>query len=151
MMRTVRLLLAASAASLLTVFTVLGMVQLVTALVPRLPPSPIVVSERLMDFGSIPINGYLTRELVVRNDGQGPLHTKFQIDGVSWRVDPQELILEPGVETSIRIEARPAREGRIDDYLTIQVVGGGMEAVVIPLQGAAAAAEPSPGWEKSRV
>ena len=150
-MGTVRLLTAAAAASLLTVFSVLGMVQLVTTLVPRLPPSPIVVSERLMDFGNVPLNGFLTRELIVRNDGQGPIHAKFEVEGVSWRVDPQELILEPGVETSVQIEVRPAREGRIDDFLTIHVVGGGMEAVVIPLQGAAAAAEPSPGWEMTRV
>jgi hypothetical protein len=128
---------ATAAAAVLTVFAILGMVHLVEAVTPTRLPSPIAVSERLIDFGNIPLNGMETREILVRNDSDGPIHAQFLVQGSTYEVEPEELILHPGVEWSVTVVARPERPGRIDDVLRIQVVGGHVSALVIPLAGVA--------------
>ena len=150
-MRALLLLTASTAAVALTIFVVMGTVRLVQALAPQLVPNPIVVSEQRIDFGSVPLNGSSTRELIVRNDSRQPVHARFEVGGLSWHVEPEELVLDPGVEWSVMVEARPARPGRIDDVLTIQVVGAAMKAVTIPLQGSADAPQPGRDWKMVRV
>ena len=136
-MRALRLMTATAAAAVLTVFAILGMVHLVETVTPTRLPSPIAVSERLIDFGNVPLNGVETREILVRNDSDGPIHAQFLVEGSTYEVEPEELILHPGVEWSVTVVARPERPGRIDDVLRIQVVGGHVSAVVIPLAGVA--------------
>lgn len=136
-MRALRLMTATAAAAVLTVFSILGMVHLVETIAPTRLPSPIAVSERLIDFGHIPLNGSETREILVRNDGDGPVHAQFLVQGSTYEVEPEELILHPGVEWSVTVVARPERPGPIDDVLRIQVVGGRVSALVIPLAGVA--------------
>ena len=82
-MRSLLLLTASTAAVALTIFVVLGMVRLVQALAPQLVPNPIVVSERRIDFGSVPLNGSATRELIVRNDSRRPVHARFEVGAAS--------------------------------------------------------------------
>jgi len=134
-LRALRLMMATVVAAVLTVFAILGMVHLVETIVPTRLPSPISVSEHLIDFGNVPLNGTETREILVRNDGDGPIHAQFLVQGSTYEVEPEELILHPGVEWSVTVVARPDRPGRIDDVLRIQVVGGRVSAVVIPLAG----------------
>ena len=134
-MRALRLMTATVAAAVLTVFAILGMVHLVETITPNRLPSPIAVSERLIDFGNVPLDGMETREILVRNDGDGPIHAQFLVQGSTYEVEPEELILHPGVEWSVTVVVRPDRPGRIDDVLRIQVVGGRISAVVIPLAG----------------
>jgi hypothetical protein len=130
----------------MTVFAVLGMVHLIELVTLQLVPSPIAVSQERLDFGTIPLRGTVTRDLIVRNDGGGPIHARFHVGDTTYHVDPEELILEPGVEWRITVEASPARTGRLHDLLRIEVVGGRTAAVVIPL---AAEAEPAEAWPEA--
>lgn len=150
-MRALRLMTATAAAAVLTVFAILGMVHLVETITPIRLPSPIAVSERLIDFGNVPLNGMERREILVRNDGDGPIHALFLVQGSTYEVEPEELILHPGVEWSVTVVARPNRPGRIDDVLRIQVVGGGISAVVIPLAGVVESRAPDGDWEMNTV
>jgi hypothetical protein len=149
--RALRLMTATAAASVLTVFAILGMVHLVEAIAPSRLPSPIAVSETLIDFGHVPLNGSETREIVVRNDGDGPIHARFLVEGSIYEVEPQELILHPGVEWSVTVVARPDHPGPIDDVLRIQVVGGRVASLVIPLSGVADRRASQSDWEMSSV
>jgi hypothetical protein len=128
----------------MTVFAVLGMVHLIELVTFQLVRSPIAVSAERIDFGTIPLRGTATRDLIVRNDSEGPIHARFLVRDATYRVDPEELILEPGVEWRITVEASPARAGSLHDLLRIEVVGGRTAAVVIPLAAEAEESEPWP-------
>jgi hypothetical protein len=132
-MRALRLMTATAVASVMTVFAILGMVHLVEIVIGGLVTSPIAVSEARLDFGTIPLHGSAMQQLIVRNDGGGPVHARFLVGGTTYRVHPEELILEPGVERSITVEASPDRPGRLHDLLRIHVVGGNAAPVVVPL------------------
>jgi hypothetical protein len=149
--RALRLMTATAAAAVLTVFAILGMVHLVETIAPVRLPSPIAVSERLIDFGKVPLNGTESREILVRNDSDGPIHAQFLVQGSTYEVEPEELILHPGVEWSVTVVARPDRPGRIDDVLRIQVVGGRISAVVIPLAGEVGSRAPDSEREMNSV
>ena len=152
-MRGLSLIAAAVAAGILAVFALLGALRVVGAVLRPLLPSPIAVSEPSLDFGTVPLNGREVREIVVRNDGAGPVHARFVVWGSACRVDPAELILHPGIEWSITVEARPERPGPIEDVLTIQVLDGGVAPLAIPLGGVVggAVAPREPGEETNRV
>jgi len=132
-MRALRLIAATSVASLMTVFAVLGMLHLVQMVTGGLGPNPIVVSRHRLDFGKIPLHGSATQELIVRNDGAGAVHARFVVARSTYRVEPAELVLEPGVEWSIAVEVSPEKPGPLDDILQIQIVGGDASTLVIPL------------------
>lgn len=151
--RAVRLTLATAVASMLTVFAVLGMVHLVDLLALRVAPYEIAVSASRIDFGRVPLNGSAAETLIVRNDGGGPIHARFVVEGTGYAVEPDELILQPGVEWSITIVASPQRIGRLDDVLRIQIVGSENAAVAIPLAAEAGPGEGrgEPGSELHRV
>jgi hypothetical protein len=148
-----RLISVAAAAGVLALFAVLGMVRVLEAVLRPLAPSPIAVSQPSLDFGRVPLNGREAREIVVRNDGAGPVHARFVVWGNACRVDPAELILHPGVEWAITVEARPDRPGPIEDVLTIQVLDGSVAPVAIPLAGVAGEVAPARelGEEVNRV
>jgi hypothetical protein len=152
-MRAIRMTIATAVASVMTVFAILGMVHLVELVAAGLQPNPIAVSDLRLDFGRIPLHGVATQTLVVRNEGTGPLHALFLVVDDSYAVEPDELILEPGVEWSITVMASPDRPGRLYDMLRIQIVGGDIAPVVIPLAAEAGPeeAEAEPGWEINRV
>ena len=132
-MRAIRLIAATSVASLMTVFAVLGMVHLIEMVAGGLGPSPIAVSRHRLDFGKIPLHASATQELIVRNDGAGAVHARFVVAGTTYRVEPAELVLEPGIEWSIAVEVSPEKPGPLDDILQIQIVGGDSLTLVIPL------------------
>jgi hypothetical protein len=146
-------MIATALASVMTVFAILGMVHLVEIVTAGLVPSPIAVSQDRLDFGKIPLYGSATQELIVRNDGGEPLHARFLTRGTTYRVDPAELILEPGVAWAITVEASPEEPGWLHDVLRIQVVGDVAAAVVIPLAVEADDDEVwhEPGSELNRV
>jgi hypothetical protein len=146
-------MIATALASVLTVFAILGMVHLVEIVTAGLVPSPIAVSQDRLDFGKIPLYGSVTQQLIVRNDGGESVHARFLVRGTTYRVDPDELILEPGVAWAITVEASPEKPGRLDDMLRIQVVGDVVAAVVIPLAAEADDDEVwhEPGTELNRV
>jgi hypothetical protein len=123
--------------SILAVLAAMGLVQIVNEVRLQSVHSPIAVSSDRLDFGKIPLNASEAREIVVRNDSPAPLHARFAVRDSAYSVDPQEVILHPGVEWSIRIVACPARLGRLDDYLTILVVGDHAAGLVIPLMAVA--------------
>ena len=144
-MRALRLMAATAVASVLTVFAVLGLVHFVEILTHGRAPSPIAVSHSMLDFGEVPLHRVASQELIVRNDGGAPVHARFSIPGTIYSVEPQELILEPGIEWSVTVRASPQRRGPVDDELRIDVVGGrGVAALVIPL---VAEGGPEEGWE----
>ncbi len=150
-MRALRLIVLAALSGVLGVLASLGVVYLEATFAGRARPSPITVSRPMLDFGWVPLRGSQTREIMVRNDGDGPLHAKFLVRGASYSVDPEELILHPGVEWAIRVVATPERPGRIDDLLRIQIVGQRSAAVVIPLAAVAGSEEHVRGLEVNRV
>lgn len=152
-MSPVRLLSAFLLASMMTVLAALGVVHVLNLVVPAMRPSPITVSRLNVDFGRVPLYGSETREIVVRNDGSGPLRARFLVRGSTYSVDPRELLLEPGIERPITVMARPDRPGRVNDVLRIQVVGGSVAAVIIPLAVEAAddVIEYDPGVELNHV
>jgi hypothetical protein len=131
--RFLQLIVATVIASVMTVFAVLGMVHLIEVVASRSIQSPIAVSRARLDFGKIPLHGTVALDLIVRNDGGGPLHARFLVRDATYRVEPAELILEPGIEWRITVEASPARPGQVNDLLRIEVVGDEGAAVVIPL------------------
>jgi len=151
--RVIRLTLATAVASVMTVFSILGMLHLVNIVTAGLQPNPIAVSDVRLDFGRVPVHGVATQTLVVRNDSRGPIHARFEVVEHGYMVDPEELILEPGVEWNITVVANPERPGRLYDILRIQIVGGGVAPVVIPLAAEAEADEilDDPGSDMTRV
>ena len=152
-MRVIRLMTATALASVMTVFAILGMVHLVEIVTAGLVPSPIAVSQDRLDVGKIPLYGSATQELIVRNDGGEGVHARFLVHGTTYRVDPDELFLEPGVAWAITVEASPEKPGQLHDVLRIQVVGDVGAAVVIPLAAEADDDEVwhEPGAELNRV
>jgi hypothetical protein len=152
-MRAIRLMVATAVASVLTVFAVLGMIHMVEIVFAGLNPSPISVSEARLDFGRVPLNGVAAQTLVVRNDGDGPIHARFVVLGEVWAVDPEELILEPGIEWDVTVWAAPDRPGRLYDVLRIQIVGGDVAGLTIPLAAEAGpeATGSPPGRERNFV
>ena len=139
--RVIQVTIATVVASVMTVFAVLGMVHLIEIATSQIAPSPIAVSRERLDFGRIPLHGSATQDLIVRNDGGGSLHARFVVGDSTYRVDPSELILEPGVEWRITVEASPVRTGQLHDLLRIEIVGNESAAVVIPLAAEADGAE----------
>jgi hypothetical protein len=152
-MRVIRLMTATALASVMTVFAILGMVHLVEIVTSGLGESPIAVSQDRLDFGKIPLHGSATQRLIVRNDSGAAVHARFLVRGTTYRVDPDELFLEPGVAWEITVEASPEKPGQLHDVLRIQVVGAVAAAVVIPLAAEASEDEVwhEPGSELNRV
>lgn len=136
-LRALRLLAATAMASALTVLAILGVVHLAERFLPVTAPSPIVVSDARLDFGRVLLHEIVVRELLVRNDGTGPLRTRFLVPGGAYSVEPQEIVLHPGVEWRITLVATPEREGPMIDVLQIEVPDEPIAAVVIPLAGEA--------------
>ena len=128
-----RVIVATTVASFLTVFAVIGMARLVeVALIPA-EPGPITVSRQRIDFGTLSLHGSVTRQLVVRNEADGPLHARFLVGGAAYTVDPAEMILQPGVESSIDVVATADQPGRFDAILSIYFDGGQFAPVLIRL------------------
>ena len=88
-MTAARAITATAIASFLTVFAVIGMARVVEVWWMPMQPSPIAVSRDRLDFGLVPLNGSVSRELVVRNDIGGPLHARFLVGGGAYTVAPQ--------------------------------------------------------------
>jgi len=144
-MYALRLTVATAIASVLTVFAVLGLVHFAEIVSNGRMPSPIAVSHSMLDFGEVPVHRVASQELIVRNDGGGPVHARFSVPGTTYSVEPEELILQPGIEWSVTVMASPDRRGPVDDELRIDVVGDrGVAALGIPL---AAEGGPEVTWE----
>jgi hypothetical protein len=143
-----RAIVATTVASFLTVFAVIGMARVVEVIMTTAHPGPIAVSRQTIDFGRLPLHGSVTRQLVVRNEASSPLRARFLVGGVAYTVDPPEMILHPGVESSIDVVANAARPGRIDAVLSIYFEGGQFEPVLIRL---AAEVEADPNSAMTRV
>jgi hypothetical protein len=136
-LRALRLLAATAMASALTVLAIMGVVHLAERILPVIAPSPIVVSDARLDFGRVLLHEVVVRELLVRNDGKGPLRTRFLVPGGAYSVEPEEIVLHPGVEWRITLVATPDREGPMIDVLQIEVPDEPIAAVVVPLAGEA--------------
>ena len=146
-MTAARAITATAIASFLTVFAVIGMARVIEVWWLPMQPSPIAVSRDRLDFGLVPLNGSVSRELVVRNDIGGPLHARFLVGGGAYTVAPQELILHPGVESSITIVASADGPGKMDAVLSIYFEEAGFPPVLIRL-AARARNEPPPRTER---
>lgn len=136
-MRMLRVIVTTAALSVMSVFAFLGVVHLLDIVAGRIGGSPIVVSHDRLDFGKIPLNVSATQDLLIRNEGAGPLHARFTTQQGVYRVEPAELYLEPGIEWRITVEARADEPGRLVDLLRIQIVGGVGAPVLIPLDAEA--------------
>ena len=147
-MTAARAIVATVVASFLTVFAVIGMARVAELVLMTAESGPIKVSRQRIDFGMVPLHGSVTRKLVVRNEADGPLHARFLVGGAAYAVDPSELILQPGVESSIEVVATAERPGRFDAILSIYFDGGEFEPVLIRL---AAEVEADPPPATSRV
>ncbi len=138
-----RVILATTVASFLTVFAVIGMARLVEVALMPVEPGPITVSRQRIDFGTLSLHGSVTRQLVVRNEADGPLHARFLVGGAAYTVDPPEMILQPGVESIIEVVATADAPGKFDAVLSIYFDGGQFEPVLIRLAGEVEADPPS--------
>ncbi len=138
-----RAIVATTVASFLTVFAVIGMARVVEVIMMPTETSPIAVSLQRIDFGTLPLHGSETRQLVVRNDADGPLHARFLVGGAAYTVDPREMILQPGVESSIEVVATAEMPGRFDAVLSIYFDGGQFPPVLIRLAAEVEADPPS--------
>ena len=147
-MNAARAILATAVASFLTVFAVIGLARVAEVALMPAEPGPIVVSRERIDFGILSLHGSATRELVVRSDADGPLHARFLVGGVAYVVDPVEMTLEPGVESSIAVVAIADSLGRFDAVLSIYFDGGEYAPVLIRL---AAEVEAEPVSATTRV
>jgi hypothetical protein len=98
---------------------------------------PIALSADTIDFGRVPLNGSVVRQLVVRNDSPQPVRARISVDGASYSVDPQELILHPGVSSRISVAVTAKRPGRMEDELRIQFDDDEALPVVVGLSGEA--------------
>ena len=147
-MKAARAVLATTVASFLTVFAVIGMARVVEVVLMPAEASPIAVSRQRIDFGTLSLHGSQTRQLVVRNEADGPLHARFLVGGAAYTVDPREMILQPGVEFSIEVVATADAPGRFDAVLSIYFSGGEFAPVLIRL---AAEVEADPPSATSRV
>jgi hypothetical protein len=112
-------------------------------------PWTIAVSSKRLDFGRVPINGSVVRQLVVRNDGPQPVRAQILVDGKSYRVSPDNLILHPGVSSRISVVAEADAPGSLTDSLRIQLEDD-PSSLVIALDGEATddpapQAAPDPG------
>lgn len=118
----------------------LGMFGSAGAQVSEEPPA-ISLSSQLLDFGLIPINGNARRMLIVRNDGVEPMHARFAVDDASvYSVEPESLILHPGVGARVAVQVRAKRAGRLHDNLRITVEGRPDAPLLVSLDGQAHAA-----------
>ena len=142
-MNAARAIVATTVASFLTVFAVIGMARVVEVVLMPTEPGPIAVSRQRIDFGTLPLHGSVTRQLVVRNQADGPLHARFLVGGAAYTVDPPEMILQPGVESTIEVIANADQPGRFDAVLSIYFDGGQFEPVLIRL-AAEVEADPPP-------
>ena len=141
-MMAARAIVATTVASFLTVFAVIGMAR-VAEVVVMPGPGPIAVSLERIDFGTLSLNGSEARQLVLRNDADGPLHARFLVGGAAYTVDPLEMILQPGVESIIEVVATAGAPGRFDAVLSIYLDGGQFEPVLIRLAAEVEADPPS--------
>ena len=138
-----RAIVATTIASFFTVFAVIGMARVVEAVLTTSDPGPIAVSRKRIDFGSLPLHGTATRQLVVRNEADSPIRARFLVGGASYSVNPAEMILQPGVESSIDVVASADQPGRFDAILSIYFDGGEFAPVLIRL-AAEVRADPPP-------
>ena len=138
-----RAIVATAVASFLTVFAVIGMARVVELVLMPVDAGPIAVSRQRLDFGTMPLHGSVTRQLVVRNDADSPLHARFLVGGAAYTVDPAEMILRPGVESSIDVVAIADQPGKFDAILSIYLEGGEFPPVLIRL-AAKVQADPPP-------
>ena len=138
-----RAIVATTVASFLTVFAIIGMARVVEVVMMPADPGPIAVSSEKIDFGRLPLHGSVTRQLVIRNDADGPLHARFLVGGAAYTVDPLEMILQPGVQSSIDVVATAARPGKFDAVLSIYFAGEQFAPVLIRL-AAEIEADPPP-------
>jgi hypothetical protein len=141
-MMAARAIVATTVASFLTVFAVIGMAR-VAEVVVMPEPGPIAVSLQRIDFGTLSLHGSEVRQLVLRNDADGPLHARFLVGGAAYTVDPVEMTLQPGVESVIEVVATADAPGRFDAVLSIYFDGGQFEPVLIRLAGEVEADPPS--------
>ncbi len=141
-MTATRAILATCIASFLTVFAVIGMARVVEVLLMPSEQGPVKVSRQRIDFGSLPLHGSVTRQLVVRSDAPGPLRARFRIGGAAYSVDPQEMILQPGVESSIEVVASGDQPGKSNAILSILFDGGEFPPVLIQLEAVVRASPP---------
>ena len=138
-----RAIVATTVASFLTVFAVIGMARVAEVVLMPADPGPIAVSSEQIDFGRLPLHGSVTRQLVVRNEADGPLHARFLVGGAAYTIDPPEMILQPGVESTIHVVATADRPGKFDAVLSIYFEGGRFAPVLIRL-AAEIEADPPP-------
>jgi hypothetical protein len=95
---------------------------------------PIAVSSRKLEFGDVPFHGAVIRHLVLRSDGEVPVRAWFFASGPGYRVEPRDVILEPGVETRVIVSVSAERPGRLSGELLVHVDDGG-GPLLIPLLG----------------
>ena len=138
-MHVFRLLTATALAALLTVLAALGVVRLLELASLPSRVGPIAVSDTRVDFGRVRLHASESRAIVVRNDTERALEARFVVEGAAYHVEPEQLVLHPGIEWSITIVVTPERPGRLDDLLRIELVGAADPAVLIPLQATAGA------------
>ena len=138
-----RAIVATTVASFLTVFAIIGMARVVEVVLMPTEPGPIAVSRQRIDFGRVPLHGSVTRQLMVRNEANGPLHARFLVGGAAYTVDPPEMILQPGVDSNIEVVATAYQPGKFDAILSIYFDGGQFTPVLIRL-AAEVEADPPP-------
>lgn len=98
---------------------------------------PIAISSRRLEFGRVPLHGRVIRHLVLRNDGDEPVHAWFFASGPGYLVAPRKMLLQPGVEATVAISAAADRPGPLDGELLVHV-DDGAGPLVIKLAGEAA-------------
>jgi len=92
---------------------------------------PIKVSSDRLDFGSMAPGDVVERLLVVRNEGAEPLRVRFVLEGTAFRVDRDEMILHPGIDSRVQIAAHSDEASSLEDRLEILLDGAAPVTVLL--------------------
>ncbi|UII24061.1 Ig-like domain-containing protein [Fulvivirga ligni] len=92
----------------------------------------IIISDELLEFGSVFIGNSETLPLTIANDGLGDLEiSEISTSGFAFSVEPSSLSIAPGGEATVMVTFSPAYAGNINGTLTLSSNSGTEEVVLV--------------------
>jgi ASPM-SPD-2-Hydin domain-containing protein/Kelch motif protein len=107
----------------------------VTELVPTVPQPDIGVSPISFDFGTVPVQGSVTKGLFVQNTGTASLSvTDITSTDRSFTISPRSFALDPGRAFTVSVTFSPGRTGTAAGILKV-ASNAPTTAIFVPVQG----------------
>jgi hypothetical protein len=85
--------------------------------------SAVTLSSNRLDFGSVPVNAHATRKLILLNQGEKPIRARIELDARRFAIDPEQLILHPGVAAHVTVALVAGRLGAVEDEIQVVLEG----------------------------